>query len=168
MKLVRVLKYAIAIILLCSLQVCFCDKIAIKGIVPSIVIPFVVSVSIVEGIFTGGVVGIVCGLFLDGLSSGTTILYSITYMFLGVVCGYISSTYLRKNVGTSMLFALIGTIICEECIHFLHYTIWGTSGIFDGVLYPILPTAIYSTAFTIPVFYLIRKLFGNTNRRNYI
>lgn len=168
MRPAKIIKYALTIIILSTLQVSFCRYIAIMNIVPNIMVAFVVSVAVIEGPVIGGVIGLISGIFIDALSSGTTIACSITYMYMAIICGIINTNYLRKNAGVAVMFTFFGTIVCEEFIHFLHFAIWGVSGVFSAIVYPILPVAVYSTVLAIPIYFVISKLFGSHGRRDYI
>lgn len=167
MRLAKIIKLSLTIIILSALQVSLCHHIAIFGIAPNIVIPFVVAVAVVDGSVTGGVVGLFCGLFMDALSRGTVIANSITYMYLAILCGIISTTYLRRNVGVALLVTFTGTIICEEVIHFLHFAIWGSSELFSALLNPILPVAVYTTILAIPIYYFTKKIILKHDGRDY-
>ena len=155
----KVLKHAISIVLVCALQVSLCNFLAIGNIKPNLVIPLVVSVSIINGPVTGGIVGLICGLFMDSLSSGLTIISSLTYMYIAVIGGILNINYLRKNLGVVMLFTFLGIIICEASVHFVHFTIWGVSNFFMSLINPVLFIALYSLVFTIPIYYASLKLF---------
>lgn len=168
LKLVNVLKFALTIIILCSLEVSLSRYIEIFGIAPNIVLAFVVSAAIICGPITGGIIGLVCGIFTDALSSGLTVLNSITYMYIGALCGIAVINYLRKNAAVGMLFTFLSLIIYEEIAHFLHFTIWNASGLFSGFIYPILPAAVYSAVVSVPIFFLTKALFSKQTGREYI
>ena len=170
MRLVKIVKYAVTIIILSSLQVSLCQIIEIGGVHPDILLPFVISVCVISGPVTGGITGLFCGIFMDCLCSGTSILYTVTYMYTAVICGIVNMNYLRKNAGVAVMFTFIFSILCEEFLHFVHFTIWGVSGFFSGFLYPILPKAVYTTIIAVPIFYFTKKLFGGkkNNGRDYI
>lgn len=159
MKFIKVLKYAITIILICSMQVSLCNFLAIGNIKPNLVIPFVVSISIINGPVTGGIIGLICGIFMDSLSSGTSIINSLTYMYVAVIGGILNLNYLRKNLGVVILFTFIGTIVCEAVVQFIHFAIWGVSNFFMALLNPILLIAIYTIIFTVPIYFIALKLF---------
>lgn len=167
MKLGRIVKYLLTIIIFTSLQVTLCRKIAIYGIIPNIVLPLIVAVSVVDSPLTGAVIGLIFGIFSDSLSSGITVIYSLTYMYLAIISGNITNNYLRKNLGTAMMFTFLGTVIVDECIHFLHFAIWGVSGVFSAIIYPILPTAVYSTLAGIPIYYFTKRFLCKNNGRDY-
>ena len=61
----KVLKYAISIILICSMQISLCDYISIGNIKPNLVIPFFIAITIINGPVTGGIIGLICGIFID-------------------------------------------------------------------------------------------------------
>lgn len=164
MKYLKILKYTVAIIIINTLQVSICNYIAIGNIKPNLVIPFVVSVAIINGPVTGGIVGLACGIFMDALSSGTTIINSLTYMYLAVIAGVLNINYFRKNAGVVMLFTFIGILLCESCIHFVHFAIWGSSNLFIAIANPILLIALYTLIYTIPIFYITNKLFNSKGR----
>lgn len=161
MKPARIIKFALTIIVLCSVQVSAARYIKIFGTEPNIVLAFVISVSVVCGPVSGGAVGLACGIITDSLSSGMTVLNSLAYMYSGALCGYFAANYLRKNISAAFFFTLTASLICEEAAHFLHFAIWDSSGFFAGLLFPIIPTAIYSAFSSIPVYALTNALFGN-------
>ena len=163
MRFIKILKHAITIVLICSLQVSLCNFLAIGNIKPNLVIPLVVSVSIINGPVTGGIIGLICGFFMDSLSSGLSIISSLTYMYIAVIGGILNINYLRKNLGVVMLFTFLGTIICEASVHFIHFALWGVSNFFMALLNPILPIALYSLVFTIPIYHLAFKLFNTSD-----
>lgn len=164
MKFIKILKYAVTIILLCTFQVSLCEFIEIGNIKPNIVIPFVISIAIINGPVTGGIIGLVCGVFMDSLSSGMTIISSLTYMYLAVISGVLNLNYLRKNLGVVLLFTFLGTIIAEACVHFIHFAMWGVSNFFIALFNPIILIALYTVVFTVPIYYLSLKLFKPSDR----
>lgn len=164
MKFIKSLKYAITIILLCTAQVSLCEFLEIGNIKPNIVIPFVISIAIINGPVTGGIIGLVCGVFMDTLSSGTTIISSLTYMYLAVISGILNLNYLRNNLGVVVMFTFLSTIIAEACVHFVHFAMWGVSNFFFALVNPILLIALYTIIFTVPIYYLALKLFRPFDR----
>ncbi len=160
----KILKYAVVIIILCALQVSLCNYLEIGNIKPNLVFAFVVSISIINGPVTGGIIGLICGFFMDSLSSGTDIINSITYMYLAVIFGILNINYLRNNIGVAIIFTFIGILITELSIHFIHFSIWGVSNSLYAFINPILFIAIYTVIFSIPVYYLSVKLFHHNKR----
>ena len=160
MKYFKILKYAIVIIIINSLQVSLCPYLAIGNIKPNLVIPFVISVAVINGPVTGGIIGLSCGIFIDALSTGTVIINSLTYMYLAVICGMLNINYLRKNFGVVVMFTFIGIFVCEACVHFIHFAIWGASNFFIALINPILLISLYSILYTIPVYFITKKLFS--------
>lgn len=160
----KILKYAITIIVLCSFQVSFCNYLSIGNIKPNIVFSFVIAISIINGPITGGIIGLICGFFMDSLSSGTYIINSITYMYLAVIFGILNINYLRNNIGVAVIFTFIGTLIVETSIHFIHFSIWGVSNSIYALINPTLFIAIYTTIFSAPLYYFSLKLFNNAKR----
>lgn len=164
MKYFKILKYAIAVIVITSLQVSLSNYLAIGNIIPNLVIPFVISVAVISGPITGGIIGLSCGVFMDALCSGTVIINSLTYMYIAVISGILNINYLRKNLGVVVLFSFIGIIVSEACIHFVHFAIWGASNFFIALINPILLISLYSIVYTLPIYYITKKLFTSKNR----
>ncbi len=156
---VKILKYAVTIVLLCTFQVSLCEFISIGSIKPNIVIPFVISISVINGPVTGGIIGLVCGIIMDSLSSGMVIISSITYMYIAVISGILNINYLRNNVGVVLMFTFLGTVIAEACVHFVHFAIWGVSNFFYALFNPILLISVYTVIITAPIYYMSLKLF---------
>lgn len=159
MKYLKILKYAITIIVLCSLQVSLCNYLAFGYVKPNLVLAFVVSIAIINGPVTGGIIGLVCGLFMDSLSSGTSVVFSLTYMYIAVISGALNLNYLRNNLGVAVLFTFLGAFVSEAIIHFIHFAMWGSSNFLFSLFNPILLIALYTVVFSIPIYYFSLKLF---------
>jgi len=162
----RILKYALIIILLTSFQASLCQYLKIFSVMPNIVIAFVLAVSVNEGPIEAGIVGLICGIITDFLSSGTIVINSISYMYLPIIFGYINISFFRKNVGVTMLFSGISAVICEASIQIFHFAIAGKSSFFYMLFVKILPIGIYTAISAIPIYYLTVKLFGQKDRRD--
>lgn len=164
MKIIKILKYAVTIVIFCAFQVSLCNYFAIGNIKPNLVLPFVISISILNGPVTGGIIGVICGFFMDSLSSGTDIINSLTYMYLAVFSGVLNLNYLRNNLGVVILFTFLSIIISEMCVHFVHFSIWGVSNFFFALINPTLLISLYSIIFTIPIYYISHKLFNSRKK----
>ena len=149
------------------MQVSLCPYISIFEITPNLLIPFVVVSALIDGPVTGAVVGAAAGLFADALCGGTGVLFTITYMYIAVISGFIHLNYLRKNVMIAVAFTFLGTWFTLMASFLLHFTIWGRGSFLTALWRIMLPTSFYSAVLTVPIYYLFHMLRFKKNREGY-
>ncbi len=128
---------------------------------PILTIPAAVAVAMVEDEFAGGIYGAFAGLLCD--MSGS-LLFGFNGFVVTICCvaaGLMVSNLMRCSGLTCVLFVFLTMLIRGSLEYFFSLGMWNYPG--AGLVYTsyTLPTAIYSTAFAVPVFFLIRLI----NRR---
>lgn len=125
---------------------------------PITLIPFVIAVSIFWGSGYGAVAGFFSGVLMDGVLTDSSCFNTIALMFLGALCGVLSSHYLNKNIKSAICLSLGGVF----AYLFLKLTIfYSFKEISIGAEYfasYFIPTIFYTALFIIPFYFLERKL----------
>lgn len=154
----KTVHYGIWFILLSSLQPTLLNYIKIYGIKPNLILIFIVLIAFFEGKKDGAAVGAVFGLFFDLLVGKIVGLHAILYMYLGSLFGIASEKFLKKPtliiaVPVVLLVSLL-TGCAEYVFRILNIAQFSFKYAFLGIL---LPEAVYSAIFTIPMYLILKK-----------
>ncbi len=126
--------------------------------VPLLLLPVVISIGCFFKEWTGFWYGLLCGIAVDTVASGTFVFNTLALMLIGLASGLVFHYILNRNIKA---FAIFGTALT-----FLYYIMrWvflvylrkdPSAGII--LMEYIIPSAIYTSVFGIPFFYFIRKI----------
>lgn len=145
---------------------------SIFGSKPIWVIPFAVALSMFEGEFVGGIYGAVAGLLCD--MSGFSLLgridniggYSI-FGFNGlVVCiccvaaGLLVIYLMRCNLFGCLIFVGALMLLRGSLDVLFSYQMWGYDSVWKVYVFQMIPCALYTTAVSPLMFWLVRRLYG--------
>ncbi|HOV69470.1 MAG TPA: hypothetical protein PLZ84_04005 [Clostridia bacterium] len=98
------------------LQTTLINRLSIFGVVPDVGIAFIVSIAILNGVFSGGAAGFVYGLITGiffGFSKASTVFYLFEYTAVGAIAGLLYPKTENKVFIRPMLFAGGGYLLKE-------------------------------------------------------
>lgn len=156
----RVFSLILAFTLLYIIQDCAFPR--ILGTVPSLLIPFVVSVGILEGPYMGAGFGVAAGLLIDH-GANYFGFAALLLLIIGTASGLLIS-YFRVSVITAVVFTAVGGLFFFFTRWFFLYFLWYGGGEYV----PALMGAFFAAALCFPVYYLVKKLskkFGTLKSR---
>ena len=113
----------------------------------------VIAVGYFYGEWIGFTAGVLCGIFVDAVSSGVTCFNTLILLFIGCATGVLIKYYLNKNILTILTMSLVFCLL-YFALKWLIVVPSGSSSGFGYFLFYALPSAIYSAAFIIPCYYL--------------
>lgn len=153
--------HAVWLLVLAALQPTLLNYIKICGAKPNLFLIFIVIMALLSGKRDGAVVGAAFGLMFDLLTGKMIGLHAVLYMYLGFFFGLMSENVLKKpTVIISALAVLIASPL-TGCAEFLFRTFRVAElPFFYSFMYTILPEMIYSTVFSIPVYWILKKTAG--------
>lgn len=160
-KVIEIGKYTVYALLLLALYVLQTTPglFVILGAKPLLVIPAAIAIAMVEGEFVGGIYGAFAGLLCDVTS---TALFGFNGLMVALFCvaaGLMVIYLMHCNTGGAVLFVLI-TMLARGSLEYLFgYHIWGYESVGRLFTLRILPVALYTTAITPPIFWLIRRIY---------
>ena len=162
----KYVKISFMILISYLLQVCVLSEIKPFGIIPNIVFVFLVCCSIGEGNwFMAGIIGVVCGVFLD-ISSGTIIgLNAVVCMYIGIFCSVLSKRFFKGKFLVSLLFVFCASIIYEIIIYVFGYALWHSSNFIYSVGKVIFPAALCNAAMAVVLYLPVRRINNTGNQR---
>lgn len=132
----------------------------IKSVKPIWVIPAAIALAMFEGEFRGGIYGAAAGLLCD---MGSFLIFGFNGLITCLFCiaaGLLVIYLMRCNAATCLLFVFV-FMLARGSLEFLFaYGMWGYSDVWRIYLYQTLPVAVFSTAISPALFYLMRGLFN--------
>lgn len=129
------------------------------GVVPNIILLFVISVALINGSMSAMIVGFLCGLLMDIMYGTTLGVYAFFYMCLGYVNGYFHILFFAE--ASFMPFILV---FVNDCIyHILTYLVFFfPQGKWNFSFYlwkNIIPELIYTTILTLVVYQVFFRIY---------
>lgn len=95
------------------MQINLFNVVTLWGTAANIGIVIIVSLSLMCGKTTGGVIGITYGLISDIVYGKTIGLFALTYAILGYICGKVGNSFSKENKTTIVIITGISTVLYE-------------------------------------------------------
>lgn len=142
------------------LQSTFGQYIEIAGIVPNIMLAFIVCTAYTGSAEKGLILGIVIGLMQDcffGYYIGCNI---FLYGTIGYTTGVLSQNLYKDNIATAVLFIVIATLFYNFGFFVLNILLKGHTDFIGYIYMRILPEIVYNAIIMAPVFYMTKALIS--------
>ena len=157
----RYFLYTFITVILIIIQTTVVKLISLEGITPDLLVIWVVYLTLIEGQFSGTIIGFCVGLLFDLMTGSFIGLSALTKTICGFLTGYFFNENKTKLVLGSYRFLLI--VVMTSFIHNVLYFIIFTRGSEIGLLAAIFQfgftTTLYTAAVTlIPIFIFARKV----------
>lgn len=138
-------------------------NLSIKTATPMILLPLLCAFSFFSEIRYCVIVGLISGAFVDSISSKSYCFNTILLMIIAVSVCLCANNLFNKNIRAAFVLTLLASIIYFILLWFFFYSFGSDIESSIGYLLKYaLPSAIYSTLFAIP-FYFIYKAFNKIN-----
>ena len=132
--------------------------ISIKTATPILLLPLITAFAIFEPIGASAAVGFISGAFLDSVADGSFCFNTLIFMLIGAFVSLFANNLFNKN-----LFAAAVLSIITSTVYYL--SLWATFHLFGASAYDslgyllvyALPSAVYSSVFIFPLYFLYRK-----------
>lgn len=138
-------------------QITGIPDITIKTATPLLLVPMITAFSVYSSLPAAAVTGFVTGACLDGMASGTYCFNTIVLMLTGVAVYLTANNLFNKNVQSATALSLITAGIYFS-LKWLVFYAFGVS-VQDSMEYLLsfaLPSALYTSLFIFPFYYLFR------------
>lgn len=163
----KLLFYFFIVILLLLLQTTLLQYVAIYGVLPNLLVVFIISAALLRGNVEGGAVGLFAGLAADLMFGSVFGFYALFGFYLGIVVGSLNKRLFRDNLLIVVFFTFVYSAAYESVI----YTINNVMNIDMDFMYVftrvILPEAAYNSAVAVLIFPLVIKAdkwFNDTDK----
>ncbi len=162
--------YFLTSLLIFMFQSTLGQYIAIAGIVPNIMLAYIVSTGYKSNAENGLIIGIIMGLLQDcffGYYIGCNL---FLYGIIGYTAGVLSKDLYKNNVATSVFFTLIATLFYNFGFYVLNILLRGYTDFTAYIYMRILPELVYNSLAAVPVYFIAafinRKFFENKDNNN--
>lgn len=160
--LIRRVVFAVAILLTHILQ-------NSRGFVPTVfgaraflLIPLVACIAMFEKEIAGALFGAFAGALWDTVSGVGDGYYTLFFMLLGAVCGYLINVLMRNHILTAMIICAVSSLVFAGTYIFFFIIAEGMDSSGYLFLRYYLPSCLYTTLLT-PVYYLfVREVMRRT------
>ncbi|HEY9060319.1 MAG TPA: rod shape-determining protein MreD [Pseudobacteroides sp.] len=146
------------------LQTTILEYITINNIKPNLMLIFIVSIALLRGNIEGAVTGFFGGLMQDIVSGKVIGFYALLGMYLGLVVGSLNKRIYRDNVFVALFFSFCASVAYETLVYLLGIFLKGHTDFLYSFTNKIIPEALYNTAVTIILFYIVVRLDRRFNR----
>lgn len=153
----KVLTY-ITLILFVVIQTGLGKYIRFFGVLPNLVLTFVVVYSMTNGMVRAAVVGLVGGLFLDSTSYGVFGMNGLMLMYTALIISYFSAKFYYENKTASFCGVLIYSALYESVLLIVTQVIYAKSPFLYVFGRYILLESLINALISIPVLYWVKWL----------
>jgi len=147
------------------LQSTLFEYIEIIGIKPNTTVLFVVSYSILRGDTEGAALGFFTGLLQDCFFGDFIGMHALMYMIIGYVCGKPFKDFFHENIFFPLILGSIGIFSYGTAFYIMNYLFRGKLDFLYYLRRIILPEAVYTIAFTTPVYRLVYAINNRIEKR---
>jgi rod shape-determining protein MreD len=130
----------------------------IAGVMPLLIIPCVIAISMFEGETPGAVFGILGGLIWD-IESGRAFGYNALFlMIMCIAAALLIQNLFRNTIASAFIFCICAVALHEFITWFFFIYLTGDERFVFAFLRIILPTAAYTVIFVLPIYFLVRRV----------
>ena len=133
-------------------QMFFLNSIPLSGVIANTGIVLVGGVGLVSGKFIGGVTGGVYGLLIDASYGRNIGLYTVTYLLVGIISGYLNKSFSKGNRISMIMLILICTTFFEVLVYLFNIILNGFEFDLKVLLIKLLLESVYNVFLTIIFF----------------
>ncbi len=130
----------------------------ISGIKPLLLAPLLLAVAMLEGEFIGGLFGAFAGVLADYASHTFFGFNSIVFLTAAVTVGLLTTYYIHNKPLNCAIFTLSVLLVRGLIEYYFFYDMWIDYGSVVILINEIIPTAIYTALFAVPIYLPIRYL----------
>lgn len=125
---------------------------------PVLLVPAVMVIACFLREWSGFVSGLLCGIALDTVTNGTQYFHTFTLMLLGVAVGLTFKLLLNRNIKAMIIVSVLGSILFFLVKWLFLDLLGGDPSASQLLIKYYLPSAVYTSLFSIPFFYYVKHL----------
>jgi len=156
----KVLFYSFFILVFLLLQTTLLHYAAIMGVIPNILVVFIIITGLLRGNIEGGIVGFFAGLAVDLLFGGVLGFYALLGMYLGIAAGSVNRRLFRENLLVAVFFTFVYSVLYEFLIYVINNIMSGNMQYLYALTDVILPESVYNSIIALLMFPLLIRVEG--------
>ena len=142
------------VLIFALIQTVVLDTLSLFGIKPDILLIVVILFGFRLGWMSGCIVGLISG-FVKDIFSGTLLgVDSFSFALTGIVAGWLGRRFYAETPITQVLLSFWVALLN----HFLYLVVSHPLPSGDAIKFIILPSSAYTALFSVPVFFILRKI----------
>ncbi len=153
--------YFILISITYVLQTTFFKALAVRGVSPNLFIVVIISVSLLKGRLHASVVGAVIGMICDALYGTSFGFYSIIYMNLGFLNGYLYNYYYKDNIVLPLTLIAASSLIVNYLEFFFGFVFRGKLSIIPYFSNILLSEMLYTVLIGFIFYHILYWILSN-------
>lgn len=126
--------------------------------IPLILLPLSVSISMFYGENVGLLTGFFTGAFMDSASTESSCFNTLFMVVACMVCGLLSSNFLNKNLKAAICMSAGASFAYFILKYLIFFAFLGTSVDYSYFTLYLIPSAVYTSVWIIPFYFLNKKL----------
>ena len=131
----------------------------ILGAKPIIPLSLLVAVCMFRSELSASLIGMILGFFMDSTSNHSSCFYTISFFLIGFSVAFTVHFFFNKNIRAALALSFIaGVLIFIARWAFIHINIDGIVSSIDYLLRYALPSAVFTSLFVIPFYYIQKHL----------
>lgn len=156
----KILKFSVYFFIVCTLYILqsTAEVFKVAEIMPMLVLPACLCLSVFEGPVASGIFGFFAGLLCDCAAETVFGFNALFLMTLCVSTELVFNFLLRRSVLNVMLIGLSAIFARAVLEFFFVFVIYNYSGLAQFFYTVIAPQAVITTVYIIPFYYVFRKL----------
>lgn len=151
----KLLLYSLFILVFLLLQTTLLHYAAIYGVMPNILIVFIIVTALLRGNIEGGAVGFFTGLAVDMLFGGVLGFYALLGLYLGIAAGSVNKRLFRENLLVVVFFTIVYSVAYESLVYIINNVMSGDMEFLYVLPRIILPEALYNSVAAVLMFPLV-------------
>ncbi len=157
-KIRRALLYFACIAVLLYVQETMLSRISPLGVRAMPMPALIAAIGLFEGGLWGGLFGVLAGLMCDMSSSGTTVLFTISFAALGFLAGLVCEVLINRRFYSYMIAAAAGLFLAAVCQALPVWIYHGASPL--ALLRTAGLQSAWSLPFAVPSYFVCRAIAG--------
>lgn len=151
----RIFIVGLTIIIGYLLQVTLFQTLQLAQVGPNLLLIVTVSFALIRGKLEGAFIGFFCGLMIDIFFGQVVGFYTLIYMYIGYINGFVYQSFFRESLLIPTLMVAISNFFYSLIVYLVTFLLRGKLD-FSFYLYRIIiPEIIYTTLLSLVVYRLI-------------
>ncbi len=144
------------------LQSTIFQYISISGVIPNTSLIIIISFALLNGRWTGGIVGLFIGILQDILFGSVIGVYTLIYFLIGFLIGNSNENVFKGNPLTPIVFTAIATVIYHLFYYLFMYFFSLNEELLIILKQVILVEIVYNSLLSIFIYKLISKIYEDS------
>ncbi|MBC7766305.1 MAG: rod shape-determining protein MreD [Hyphomonadaceae bacterium] len=154
----RIFITAVLVLFAFVFQTSLLDVIQIGNIRPNLVVMVIIQIALLRGYYEGGIVGLCAGIVMDIMTGRIFGAFALLCMLIGLLSGGFHHRIFKENFLSAMMFTFVFINVYEVLFYIFQYFVWGQHQFSYAFMQYVLPTAIYSTVISAPIYMLLYRI----------